>query len=156
MDSTAQLPCDCQIRPAQASDIWPIRLLVLRAKLDPTQLRWQQFWVIERSDRIIACGQLRSFQECQELGSLVVRSPWRRQGLGSALTRHLIQQANRPLYLECLGKGLAGFYQQFGFVPVAVRDLPPSLRPKFTLSNAIARSLNLPLWQMHLPSIPFS
>ena len=146
------LPPNCEIRPARSQDSWPLRLLVLGAKLDPTQLRWQQFWVIEhREGQIVACGQLRTFEGCQELGSLVVRSPWRRQGLGSALTHHLIQQAIQPLYLECLGTGLADFYQRLGFVPVAVTALPPGLQRKFGFSAAIARLLRLPLYQMHWP-----
>ncbi len=152
MDTPSSLPVNCHIRPAQAADIWPIRRLVLGAKLDPTQLRWQQFWLIAHRDgQILACGQLRTFIDCQELGSLVVRSPWQRQGLGTALTRHLMQQSTAPLYLECLGDGLAAFYQRLGFVPVAVAAVPPGLRRKFGFSAAIARLLRLPLHQMHWP-----
>lgn len=152
MDTPTSLPVNCHIRLAQATDIWSIRRLVLGAKLDPTQLRWQQFWLIAHRDgQILACGQLRTFADCQELGSLVVRSPWRRQGLGTALARHLMQQATAPLYLECLGDGLATFYQRLGFVPVAVAVVPPGLRRKFGFSAAIARLLRLPLHHMHWP-----
>jgi amino-acid N-acetyltransferase len=151
MNSPPYLPPGCQMRPAQARDRGSLRRLVLGARLDPTQLRWQQFWVVERQGEIIACGQLRTFGDCQELGSLVVRSPWRRQGLGTALTQHLIQQATQPLYLECLGTGLASFYQRLGFVPVGLDELPPALRRKFGWSGAIARLLRLPLHQMYRP-----
>jgi amino-acid N-acetyltransferase len=120
--------------------------------LDPTQLRWQQFWVVERQGEILACGQLRTFAGCQELGSLVVRSPWRRQRLGTALTQHLIRQATQPLYLECLGAGLATFYQRLGFVPVNLDEVPPALRRKFGVSRAIARLFRLPLHQLHQPT----
>jgi amino-acid N-acetyltransferase len=125
--------------------------LVLSAKLDPTQLRWQQFWLIEHQGNVIACGQLRNFDRCQELGSLVVTPAWRRQRLGTTLTRYLIQQATHPLYLECLGPMLAQFYQRLGFVPVELSDLPPALRRKFGFSHAIARLLRLPLHQMRWP-----
>jgi amino-acid N-acetyltransferase len=81
------------LRPACSSDIWAIRKLVLSAKLDPTQLRWSQFWVIECEGRVVACGQLRSFAGAQELGSLVVESAWRGQGLGRCLVKHLIREA---------------------------------------------------------------
>jgi len=97
------LPIGCTLRPAHARDSWAIRKLVLTAMLDPTQLRWSQFWVVECNEHLVACGQLRSFADAQELGSLVVLSPWRDQGLGMCLTQHLIQQATQPLYLECLG-----------------------------------------------------
>ena len=63
----SSLPLGCILRPASVSDIWAIRKLVLSAKLDPTQLRWSQFWVIECEQRLVACGQLRCFSEAQEL-----------------------------------------------------------------------------------------
>jgi amino-acid N-acetyltransferase len=129
------LPPECVLRPAQVQDTWSIRKLVLSAKLDPTQLRWQQFWVIECNGKIAACGQLRQFPDAQELGSLVVAANWRDRGFGSLLTQHLIQQATQPLYLECLGDRLARFYQRFGFAPVNWQELPRSLKWKFGLSK---------------------
>lgn len=138
-DFSNSLPSKCILRPLKASDIWTIRKLVLSAKLNPTQLRWQQFWVIESDKSLVACGQLRSFPEAQELGSLVVASPWRGKGLGSYLVKHLIQQATQPLYLECLGKKLVQFYHRFGFVPVDWQDLPSSLKWKFGLTQLASK-----------------
>jgi amino-acid N-acetyltransferase len=112
---------------------------VLSAKLDPTQIRWSQFWVIEGDGCLVACGQLRSFPGAQELGSLVVAPAWRGRGLGSYLVKHLIQQATQPLYLECLGKKLAEFYTRFGFVPIAWQELPQSLKWKFGLSQLASK-----------------
>ena len=108
-ESSFSLSPQCAIRPASACDIKSIRRLVWSAKLDPTQLRWQQFWVIECNGDLVACGQLRNFAGAQELGSLVVAKAWRDRGLGSYLTKYLIQQATEPLYLECLGQRLASF-----------------------------------------------
>jgi amino-acid N-acetyltransferase len=133
------LPLECVLRPACARDIWPIRKLVLSAKLDPTQLRWSQFWVIECERRLVACGQLRSFSGAQELGSLVVAPGWRGQGLGSYLVKHLIQEATQPLYLECLGSRLAQFYTRFGFVAIAWQQLPQSLKWKFGVSQLASK-----------------
>lgn len=135
------LPLECVLRPACAKDIWSIRKLVLSAKLDPTQLRWLQFWVIECDGRVIACGQLRSFPEAQELGSLVVAPAWQGQGLGSFLAEHLIREATQPLYLECLGDRLARFYTRLGFVAIAWQDLPKSLKWKFGISQLASRLL---------------
>ena len=190
------LPIGCILRRACAQDIWAIRKLVLSAKLDPTQVRWSQFWVIEseggvenlspnsrlrlaslslklrsptrrealivppslegKGDRglgfpwtfphdvksqVVACGQLRSFAQAQELGSLVVASAWRNRGLGSFLVQHLIQEATEPLYLECLGSRLAKFYTRFGFVPIAWQELPQSLKWKFGLSQVASKLL---------------
>jgi amino-acid N-acetyltransferase len=146
------LPSGCYLRPASAKDIWVIRQLVLSAKLDPTQLRWQQFSIIECNERVVACGQLRAFAQAQELGSLVVAPDWRGKGLGKYLVKYLIGQATQPLYLECLGKKLAEFYARFGFVAVTWKELPRSLKLKFALSALVAR-LGVPVTFMHLGSI---
>lgn len=149
--TSAELPSDCVLRPARAEDLWAIRRLVFSARLDPTQLRWFQFWVVEHQGQLIACGQLRSFQDVQELGSLVVARRWRQRGIGSVLVRHLIQQATYPLYLECLGNKLVQFYQRFGFQPVTWDSLPRSLKQKFGLSKRLAQLFHLPLEIMGLP-----
>lgn len=146
-----QLPLGCLSRPATAQDIWTIRRLVLSAFLDPTQLRWSQFWVIEHRGKVIACGQLRQFKQAQELGSIVVAPNWRGQRLGTYLTKLLIQQATQPLYLECLGSQLATFYQRFGFEPITWHQLPPSLQGKFGLSTLGKHLLRLPLFIMVYP-----
>ncbi|MGI0489977.1 GNAT family N-acetyltransferase [Pantanalinema rosaneae CENA516] len=142
------LPAGLILRPAQRQDLGAIRWLVLGAKLDPTQLRWSQFWVIDQAGQVIACGQLRSFTAAQELGSLVVARQWRGQGLGTALTHHLIQQATEPLYLECLGSNLAQFYRRLGFQSVTWQELPRSLQIKFGLS-AFAKRFGFPMFLMH-------
>ncbi|ALF52563.1 GCN5 family acetyltransferase [Nostoc piscinale CENA21] len=139
------LPSGCVLRQATSTDKWSIRSLVLSAKLDPTQLRWQQFYVIECEGNLIACGQLRNFPGAQELGSLVVKSTWRGRGLGSLLTQHLISQATQPLYLECLGEQLSQFYSRFGFVKVAFDNLHPSLQPKFRVSQLAKKLLRVPV-----------
>jgi amino-acid N-acetyltransferase len=135
------LPTECILRRACAQDIWAIRKLVLSAKLDPTQVRWAQFWVIECEGGVVACGQLRRFAQAQELGSLVVASAWRGRGLGSFLVKHLIQEATEPLYLECLGSRLAKFYTRFGFEVIAWQELPESLKRKFGLSQVASKLL---------------
>lgn len=143
------LPPDCVLRRASAKDIWRIRKLVLSEKLDPTQLRWQQFWIIECEGQLVACGQLRNFAGVQELGSLVVVHAWRNQGLGSFLTRHLIEQATQPLYLECLGEWRVLFYTRLGFVPISWQELPPPLKWKFGLTQLAKTLLRIPAAIMH-------
>ncbi|MBP5971847.1 GNAT family N-acetyltransferase [Brasilonema sp. CT11] len=143
--NNVSLPTECTLRSATSEDIWSIRLLVLGAILDPTQIRSQQFWVIECNKQLIACGQLRNFSGAQELGSLVVLPAWRSRGLGSFLTQHLITQATQPLYLECLGEKLAQFYSRFGFVAISFEELPRSLKRKFGLSQLAKRLIKVPV-----------
>ena len=129
-----------------------LRRLVLSAWLDPTQLRWQQFWLVEAEGHIVACGQLRQFPDAEELGSLVVVKSWRDRGLGTALSQHLMQQSQKPLYLECVGQRLARFYERLGFVSVSWSALPRSLKGKFGLSALAKTVLKFPVTLMHYPS----
>ena len=145
------LPSGCILRRATERDIWTIRRLVLSAYLDFTQLRWQQFWLIEQEKKTIACGQLRNFTAAQELGSLVVVPQQRGQGIGGYLTLHLIKQATKPLYLECLGEKLADFYDHYGFEVVSWQELPPGLKFKFGLSQAVKTVFRLPVVFMRYP-----
>ena len=151
-ESSFSLPAECIIRPACAKDIWSIRKLVFSAKLDPTQLRWQQFWVIESERNLLACGQLRNFSGVQELGSLVVVKNWRNRGLATYLTTYLIQQATQPLYLECLGNRLEKFYARFGFVPISWEKVPHSLKFKFGVSQLGKKLLRVPVVIMQYQS----
>lgn len=145
MTKYSSLPPECLLRPALAKDSWTIRKLVLTAKLDPTQLRWQQFWVIECDGHLVACGQLRSFSGAQELGSVVVAPAWRGRGLGTCLIKHLVHEATQPLYLECLGSRLAMFYARFGFVSVSWQELPRPLKLKFSFSALAATIFRIPV-----------
>ncbi|WP_416665913.1 GNAT family N-acetyltransferase [Egbenema bharatensis] len=139
------LPDNCTVRPAQPTDRWRLRKMVFGARLDPTQILWHQFWVIECDGEVVACGQLRNYAEAQELGSLVVNSAWRNRGLGTYLSLHLIQQAEKPLYLECLGDSLVQFYRRLGFTPVEWQALPRSLKWKFGLTQVAATLFRLPI-----------
>ncbi len=147
--SNLSLPTGCILRRATSGDMWSIRFLVFSAILDPTQLRWEQFWLIECEGNLVACGQLRNFLEVQELGSLVVVPAWRDRGLATFLIQHLISLATQPLYLECLGERLAQFYSRFGFVPISFAELPLSIKPKFQLSQLAKRLMRVPVVFMH-------
>ena len=151
--SNFYLPPYCILRRATADDIWTIRKLVFSALLDPTQLRWQQFWLIEQEGIAIACGQLRNFEDTQELGSLVVAPNYRGQGIGGYLTLHLIKQATKPLYLECLGKKLANFYSCYGFEVVQWQELPRSLKSKFRISQIAKTLIRVPVVFMHYQKV---
>ncbi|NEQ20377.1 MAG: GNAT family N-acetyltransferase [Microcoleus sp. SIO2G3] len=143
-EQSSSLPPGCVLRHASAKDIWSIRKLVFSEKLDPTQLRWQQFWVIESEKHLVACGQLRNFTGAQELSSLVVVPAWRKRGLGTFLAKHLIQEATERVYLECLGQKLAMFYTRLGFAPVSWQDLPQSLKFKFGVTQ-LAKLSKIPV-----------
>lgn len=138
---TQMLPPECMLRRARPEDMSSVRELVRSESLDPTQMRWEQFWVIACGGRVVACGQLRRFPSVQELGSLVVAPTWRGRGFGSVLVERLVQEATEPLYLECPAER-ESFYAGFGFVRAAWRHLPWPLKVKFGLSKIASALLN--------------
>ncbi|MCT7985307.1 GNAT family N-acetyltransferase [Laspinema sp. A4] len=155
MAASKSLPPGCILRPAIPEDLGTIRKLVFQAKLDPTQLRWENFSVIEFQDKVIACGQLRQFADCQELGSLVVEKSWRDRGLGSYLVQHLVKEATAPVYVECMG-WLVEFYEHLGFVEIAWKDLPKPLKIKFFLGQLGSKVLPLGVTILQATPIKFT
>lgn len=135
-----ELPPGCVLRRADATDAKAIQQMVYAEPLDPTQLHWSQFWVIETDRRLVAIGQLRRYSGTQELGSLVVAPSWRGQGLGTLLVQHLSGQATAPLYLAC-GARLIPFYARLGFVPIPWLALPCPLKLKFGFSKLLTTLL---------------
>ena len=129
-----QLPPECILRRACATDAQAIKLLISTELLNPTGINWSNFWVIENNRRLVAIGQLRRHPGIQELGSIMVAPNWRTQGLGTHLVQHLIEQATAPLYLSC-GARLIPFYAPLGFVPISWLALPYPLKIKFGITK---------------------
>jgi N-acetylglutamate synthase-like GNAT family acetyltransferase len=88
---------------------------------------WEDFWVIEHHQTIIACAKLRCHSRYSVLHDVYVVPKWRSQGLGSYLVKHLGERANRPLYLTCMPH-LVSFYRRLGFTSVSSNKLPPLLQ----------------------------
>jgi N-acetylglutamate synthase-like GNAT family acetyltransferase len=95
---------------------------------------WQKFWVIEQKGRIVACGKLCEYVTYSVLYNVLVVPECRRQGMGSALVKHLIAQATKPLYLACFSNKI-GFYARLGFVQVRSSDLSPMLQHELGIST---------------------
>ena len=100
-------------------------------------LKWQNFWVVEEEQTLIACGQLRPWENIFELSSLAVLSDYREKGIGTYLIRSLIEQANTVVYLSC-GSHLESFYRRAGFKRILWSNLPSLLKLEFSLSWIIA------------------
>ncbi|VEP16762.1 hypothetical protein H1P_4920001 [Hyella patelloides LEGE 07179] len=61
------LPSGCIVRRATERDIGTIRRLVLSAYLDFTQLRWQQFWLIEQEKKNDCLWTVTQFYCCSRI-----------------------------------------------------------------------------------------
>jgi N-acetylglutamate synthase-like GNAT family acetyltransferase len=94
---------------------------------------WENFWVVEYSDRLIACAKLSPYATYSVLYNVIVHPAARQQGLGSALVSHVAQVAMKPLYLACV-QDKVRFYQRFGFIELRSPEVPPLIRYDLGLS----------------------
>lgn len=134
-DPAARTPARLLLRAAQPQDQRAIRSLVRRARLNPLNLRWDHFLVVEDmcAGILAGVGQIRPHRDgAQELASLVVHPGYQGRGIGRALVHTLISRAAynaaRParLYLFCRAE-MEPYYVQFGFTKVDASQLPGSL-----------------------------
>lgn len=102
---------------------------------------WKQYWVIvdcfavprssrsveKPSGKLIACGKLCRYRHYSLLFNLLVAPAYRHRGFGSILVDALSQKAVKPLYLACHTNRVS-FYTRLRFEPIAVKELPASVR----------------------------
>lgn len=117
------------IRPATQADAWPIRQLVWRSRLNPTDLDWQRFIVATDGNRqLIGCGQVKPHEDgTRELASIAVAQGWRGQGIASAIIDRLLNEHPGTLYLMCRSR-LGPFYHRFDFRSIEEAQMPPYFR----------------------------
>ncbi len=133
-------------RSALAADFPHIRELVLAARINPTALHWQRFWVAFPVDEtnqpasgktVIACGQIKAHRDgSHELASLVVEPAYRGRGIATALIAHLTRHYAGDLHLMCRAS-LGGFYEKLGFSVIAEPAIPPYFRRITRLATLI-------------------
>ncbi len=132
------------IRPAVLEDQETIRSMVRAAHLNPLDLDWQHFLVAEDSGRIAGIGQVKSHRDgSRELASLVVLPDRRRQSIGGALIRALLEREPAAVYLMCR-QSLQAYYARFGFEKIEPEEMPRFFRRFFRLAGVISKIVRRP------------
>jgi N-acetylglutamate synthase-like GNAT family acetyltransferase len=143
-ESSTPAASEVSIRRATPEDQAIIRRLVYAAGLDRSSLHWSHFVVAElpsddRHDhRIVGIGQIRPYRGCPELGSLVVRKPYRSLGIAGQIIRALQESHPPPLYLECLAN-MVPYYERFGFREIVWHTAPMPLSLKAGAGTLLRR-----------------
>ncbi len=133
---------DVRIRLATANDQATIKQMVRDEHLDPSALDWSHFRVAQVADEIVGIAQIRPYPKCRELGSLVVKAPFRKTGVGALLVNALLEQELGDVYLECQIKNEA-YYSRFGFKTIPWYQAPSPLKYKSFISGVLLRVLGI-------------
>jgi amino-acid N-acetyltransferase len=131
---------DVQVRRATADDQPIIKQMVKDEGLDPTSLNWSQFLIAHNDGEIVGIGQIRPYPKCRELGSLVVREAYRKQGVGELLVDALLANETGDVYLECLSHN-EHYYEKFGFKRIPWWQAPMPLKLKAGMGQTVGRLL---------------
>lgn len=123
------------IRPATEDDQEHILALARGERVKPFGLNWPNFIVAEKDRRIVGAVQIRTHRDGSlELGSLVVASSLRGQGIASQLIdRRLADASGRILIIT--GRRYAHHYRRWGFVRIAPSAAPPSIRLHYWMGH---------------------
>ena len=140
------------IAPLKRSHIFDIEALLERCNLPFSDCgeHIQNFVGVIKSDNLIAIGALQYEDSVVLLRSIAVHPDYRGQGLASAMTCHLIEQARsrevRQLYI--LTETAESYFSRFGFYPISRQVVPASIQAtqqfeSLCPSNAQAMRLDL-------------
>jgi N-acetylglutamate synthase-like GNAT family acetyltransferase len=104
------------LRNANQDDFLKILNLVTQLNLDPSNLEWDRFVVVETADGIfVGCGQIKIHADgSRELASIAVDEKYRGQGIARMIITDLLSRSERPVFLICRSR-LRELYQKFGF-----------------------------------------
>jgi amino-acid N-acetyltransferase len=101
----------------------------------------QSFWVAQAGAEVVGAVGLEAYGQTALLRSLVVREDRRRGGLGAALVRRVLREAERmgANRVVLLTSGASEFFSRMGFEPVGTGEVPEAVRlsPGFRSSGPI-------------------
>lgn len=103
-----------------------IRETVERMKLDPEDLRPEQFIVLRREGRTLGFGRIKPYRETYELGSVAVIEEERRHGFGAMIIRELVSRF--PQDEVYVTTDLPDYFERLGFLRTEI--LPPEIEAK--------------------------
>lgn len=121
------------VRPPTPAEFTVAQRILRAAHLDPTTpLRFEHTLIAEADGKVVGVGQIKHHRGCQELGSLVVLPEYQHRGIAAQLIAALEAQAERPLYLTCLGH-MEPYYARFGYRSIGAREMPTYFKQRLPL-----------------------
>jgi len=125
------------IRPARPEDQQTIVSYIRQAKINPRNLRWENFLVAEEDGKIVGIRQVKVHSGgTREVGSGFVLPEYRRQGISARLMNEILSRETGTLYLMCRDRR-ASYYEPFGFRRVDIDLLPPDFRKEYRIGRIV-------------------
>jgi len=125
------------IRPARPEDQQTIVSYIRQAKINPRNLRWENFLVAEEDGKIVGIRQVKVHSGgTREVGSGFVLPEYRRQGISARLMNEILSRETGTLYLMCRDRR-ASYYEPFGFRRVDIDQLPPDFRKEYRIGRIV-------------------
>ena len=114
-----------------------------QAKLNPRNLKWQNFLVAEDSGKIVGIRQVKVYEQgTRDVASGFVLPEYRRQGISAQLMDALLARETGPLY-TMVNEKRAPYYEQFGFRRVDVGQLPAEFRREYRIGRVVTTLMSL-------------
>lgn len=139
------------VRPATERDQPQILALARGERIKPFGLHWQNFVVAEQSGRLVGGVQLRSHGDgSRELGSLVVASALRKEGIAARLIDRRLEGVTERV-LMITGRRYAEHYRRWGFARIAPAAAPSSIRLHYWMGHLGGRIMSVLQWRAFNP-----
>jgi amino-acid N-acetyltransferase len=113
------------LRPAKMTDMPAIVRMIGEFDLDYENLKHEQFWVIEENGDPVAFGRLKPYPDAVELGSVGVRTDYRKKGYGKKMVEALMEQGPEEIWITT---DLRDYFRKFGFAES--EQMPASIKNK--------------------------
>lgn len=96
----------------------------------PWDPRHDHLLVALADGRLVGCGRLQRFGEAIELGGMYVHPHHRGKGIARQILQSLVDLLKDETCYCIPFAHLIPFYEQYGFVPSTVGDVPPAIAEK--------------------------
>jgi N-acetylglutamate synthase-like GNAT family acetyltransferase len=104
-----------------------IKKYISEFELDDRALQINEFTAAYINNALVGFGRLRQYENCCEICTLGVLPECRRNGIGTAITKNLIEKATSDCYLVSI---IPEFFKKMGFEET--EHFPPELQSKLT------------------------
>jgi len=131
------------IRHAVEADQATIVSFIRQAKLNPRNLKWQNFLVAEENGQFVGIRQVKVYEQgTREVASGFVLPEYRRRGISAQLMKALLARETGPLY-TMVNEKRAPYYEQFGFQRVEISQLPSDFRKEYRIGRIVTSLMSI-------------